>query len=222
MYTTLSADQPKNACCHEPDATAQSSGWANVVMGLLQVANASLPSGETRVRDLIARASALIHSTERVTSVSGTLADCCFRPAGLTRWQASRVDEYIDTHLCETIRMASLAAVTKLSTSYFFHAFRAAFGESPYRYVVRRRIEIAKELMISSGKTLADIALDCGFADQPHMTRQFKQFVGLTPAAWRRLGEVARDAGMRGTERSSARLHAGVDLGDKSECYVDN
>lgn len=217
----MSAGKPKNACCEE-QGPAQASGWADVVVGLLQAVNESLPSGETRVRDLIARASALLHSTERVGTVSGMLAESCFRPTGLTRWQANRVEEYIDSHLCETIRMASLAAVTKLSTSYFFHAFRTAFGESPYHYVVRRRIEMAKELMLSSGKTLADVALDCGFADQPHMTRQFKQFVGITPAAWRRLDEVSRDGGMSRTGRSPVPVQAGVVPTDNTRYYADN
>ncbi len=165
------------------------------LMDLLRVAKDSLPNEETRVRDLLAQAASLIHSSSPAAAAVPSLADCCFRPTGLTRWQANRVDEYIDAHMCETIRMASLASVTRLSTSYFFHAFRTTFGESPYRYVVRRRIEFAKALMISSARPLADIALDSGFADQPHMTRQFKQFVGVTPAVWRRAGSMARQMG---------------------------
>ena len=167
-------------------------GWMAALMDLLQTAKESLPNDEARLRDLLGQAVSLIHSSSLAAATIPSLADCCFRPAGLTRWQANRVDEYIDAHMCATIRMAALASVIGLSTSYFFHAFRATFGESPYRYVVRRRIEFAKSLMITSARPLASIALESGFADQPHMTRQFKQIVGVTPAVWRRAGSLSR------------------------------
>ena len=185
----------KDSAFDRPIRTTRAGGWIPVLLDLLRLARDALPKGETRVRDLLAQAAALIHSSTRTGAEATSLADRCFRSAGLTRWQADRVDEYIDAHVRETIRMSSLATVTKLSTSYFFHAFRATFGESPYRYVVRRRIELAKGLMMAGDRTLADIALDCGFADQPHMTRQFRQLVGVPPAVWRRAGRMSQDAG---------------------------
>lgn len=64
--------------------------------------------------------------------------------------------------------------------------FRRAFGASPHRYVVMRRLGRAKAAL-ESGKSLADAAASAGFADQAHMTRHFHRAFGLTPARWRRL-----------------------------------
>lgn len=222
MFMAIPEVRLENASLGEPDSEARASSCMSAVMDLLRVANDALPNGERRVRELLAQASALIDSTGGGATDPRSLAERCFRPGGFTRWQASRVDEYIDAHLCETIRMASLAAVTNLSTSHFFHAFRATFGESPYRYVVRRRIEAAKALMISSGRSLADIALDCGFADQPHMTRQFKQFVGATPAAWRRLGQLSGNTCMGPAEHSTSSADRAVGCQVGIEYYGDN
>ena len=177
-------------------ATRAGFRWMPALVNLLRVAKDSLPDEETRVRDLLATATSLIDSSAPSATSVPSLPECCFRPAGLTRWQANRIDEYIDAHMCEMIRMASLASVTRLSTSYFFHAFRTTFGDSPYRYVLRRRVEFAKALMMSSARPLADIAVDSGFADQPHMTRQFKKIVGVTPAVWRRAGSRGRLTGV--------------------------
>ena len=175
--------------------TTPAGGWIPELLDLLHVAHDALPKWETRVRDMLVQAAALIHSETHADADASTLADRCYRSAGLSRWQVERVNDHIDAHVRETIRMRSLASVTKLSTSYFFHAFRTTFGESPYRYVVQRRIELAKGMMMAGDTTLADIALECGFADQPHMTRLFRQFVGVPPAAWRRTWQMSQDTG---------------------------
>ncbi|MGA7538412.1 MAG: AraC family transcriptional regulator [Steroidobacteraceae bacterium] len=99
--------------------------------------------------------------------------------------------EYIDSHLRIAIRMSALAAVAGLSTSYFFYAFRSTLGESPHRYVVKRRIQCAQSQMLSTTDPLAAIALECGFADQAHLTRVFKQLAGVTPGVWRRAHRAA-------------------------------
>ena len=84
------------------------------------------------------------------------------------------------------MRNEELAAVARLSTSHFNVAFRNSVGESPHEYVVRRRVERAQGLMLSTDKSLSDIAAECGLADQPHLTRLFRRIVGESPAAWRR------------------------------------
>jgi AraC-like DNA-binding protein len=74
-----------------------------------------------------------------------------------------------------------------LSASYFSRAFRSDFGESPYAYILRRRIERAQEMMLRTDEPLASIAIACGLADQCHLTRLFHRIVGVSPACWRRL-----------------------------------
>lgn len=84
------------------------------------------------------------------------------------------------------IRNSDLAALARLSTFHFIVAFRHRFGSSPHQYIIRRRLEHAQGLMLSTEATLSEVAVECGFADQPHFTRMFRRFAGESPAAWRR------------------------------------
>jgi transcriptional regulator GlxA family with amidase domain len=112
---------------------------------------------------------------------------------GLAPWQVRKVTSYVDAHLERTIRNEELAALARLNPSHFGRAFRCSFGEPPHEYVIRRRVERAQGLMLSTNASLSAIALDCGLADQAHLSRLFRRVVGETPRAWRRarLGEPA-------------------------------
>ncbi len=105
---------------------------------------------------------------------------------GLAPWQIRKVSNYVDAHLDRTIRNEDLAAVARLNASHFGRAFRNSFGEPPHEYVIRRRIERAQGLMLSTDAPLSAIALDCGLADQAHLSRLFRRVVGESPRAWRR------------------------------------
>jgi transcriptional regulator GlxA family with amidase domain len=104
----------------------------------------------------------------------------------LTAWQRRRVLEHIETSLAEPLRNRDLAALVGYSEFHFIVAFRNALGTPPHEYVIRRRIERARQLMVSSDLTLCQIAVECGLADQSHLSRLFRKVVGDTPAAWRR------------------------------------
>lgn len=110
---------------------------------------------------------------------------------GLAPWQIRKVTSYVDANLDRTIRNEDLAAIARLNASHFGRAFRNSFGEPPHEYVIRRRVERAQGLMLSTRAPLSDIALDCGLADQAHLSRLFRRVVGDSPRAWRRarLGE---------------------------------
>lgn len=112
---------------------------------------------------------------------------------GLAPWQVRKVTSYVDANLDQTIRNEDLAAIARLNASHFGRAFRNSFGEPPHEYVIRRRVERAQGLMLSTSAPLSSIALDCGLADQAHLSRLFRRVVGETPRAWRRarLGEPA-------------------------------
>jgi len=105
-----------------------------------------------------------------------------------------RILLYIDANLENRIRNSDLAAVACLSVFYFNGVFRTSVGHSPHDYVIRRRVERAQSLMLSTDKTLAEIAAECGLTDQPHFTRLFRRLVGESPAAWRRAREYHRRA----------------------------
>jgi AraC family transcriptional regulator len=153
---------------------------------LLESAGKALSRSPSQAHAYIAQATALLRFDNGTGSATPHSTVRSFR-GGLARWQLRRVIEFVDANLNHTIRMSDVAAKAGLSTSYFFHAFRSTVGESPYAYVVRRRIERAQQLMLRTEKTLSEIALDCGLSDQAHLTRRFKRLAGVSPGAWRRL-----------------------------------
>ncbi|MCY0915138.1 AraC family transcriptional regulator [Massilia antarctica] len=98
---------------------------------------------------------------------------------------AARIaQDFIEAHLDESISLATLASVTGLSLFHFCRVFESAHGMPPAAYVRNRRVQRARQL-IETGTALADAAARAGFADQPHMTRQFRAVLGVTPAQWR-------------------------------------
>lgn len=105
---------------------------------------------------------------------------------GLCAWQVRKVTAFIEASLARTIRNEDLAALVRLTPAHFGRAFRNSVGEPPHEYVIRRRIERAQGLMLSTDASLSDIALDCGLADQSHLTRLFRRLVGESPSHWRR------------------------------------
>jgi AraC-like DNA-binding protein len=92
----------------------------------------------------------------------------------------------MDANLANRVRIKNIAAAAGLSRSSFSRVFLRSVGESPGRYLRRRRIELAQNLMLSTRKSLAEIALECGLSDQSHLTKSFRRVVGISPAAWRR------------------------------------
>jgi transcriptional regulator GlxA family with amidase domain len=105
---------------------------------------------------------------------------------GLAPWQVGRVLAHIEANLSAPIQNRDLAAIARLSTYHFNVAFRNSVGDPPRAYIIRRRIERAQGLMLSTNRALSDIAVDCGLSDQAHFTRLFGKIVGESPGAWRR------------------------------------
>lgn len=105
----------------------------------------------------------------------------------LAPWQERRAKELLAANLTGSITLAELAAACELSIRHFTRAFRGSTGTSPHAWLLDLRLEKAKQRLTNSRQMLADIALDCGFADQSHMTRAFQRSVGLSPGTWRRL-----------------------------------
>lgn len=82
--------------------------------------------------------------------------------------------------------IADIAEACNLSRSYFIKAFRQTVGTTPHRWLLEQRVQKAKEHLRVPGRSITEIALQCGFADQAHMTRVFASVVGVSPGAWRR------------------------------------
>jgi len=107
-------------------------------------------------------------------------------PGGLPAWQARRVSAHVEGNISARIHIPQLARLVGLSASHFCRAFKCSFGVSPRAYVLRRRIEVAQALMLTTPAPLSAIAVSCGMCDQQHFTRSFRRIVGETPSTWRR------------------------------------
>ena len=105
---------------------------------------------------------------------------------GLPPRRLRRVKEHIAANLAEPLPISELAALVRLSPSHFTRAFRASVGASPHAFIMRERVERAKQLMLETDAPISEIALTCGMSDQSHMTRLFTRREGRSPAAWRR------------------------------------
>jgi AraC-like DNA-binding protein len=104
----------------------------------------------------------------------------------LLAWQARKVQDYIDNHISGPVPVADLCALIQRSEAHFSRSFKHTFGESPHVYLVRRRVELAAQYMLTTHSSLSNIAQRCGFADHSHLCKRFRHATGQAPAAWRR------------------------------------
>ena len=100
-------------------------------------------------------------------------------------WQARCVQGYIAANLHSTIRVMDLVRVMKYRPNRFGRVFKETFGCTPHQYIICKRIERAKSLMLMSKDTLAQIAMECGFVNQSHLSNLFRKIVGVSPSRWR-------------------------------------
>jgi AraC-like DNA-binding protein len=96
-----------------------------------------------------------------------------------------RARRYIEERYAHGLRLAELAAHVTLSPYYLLRAFRAEVGMPPYAYLESVRIRHAQRL-IEAGRPLAEVAAEVGFSSQSHLTRRFKQIIGVTPGQYAR------------------------------------
>jgi AraC-like DNA-binding protein len=106
---------------------------------------------------------------------------------GLAPWQEKRAKEALAASRDSGISIADVAKLCGLSVAYFTRAFKQTTGRPPHRWVIEQRCEEAKRLLALSDLTLQQIALKCGFSNQPHFTRTFTRLEGDSPKSWRRL-----------------------------------
>ena len=98
-----------------------------------------------------------------------------------------RVKNYMEEHLQNKLSLDELAHETDYSRAHFLRMFRAATGKTPHQYLTERRIERAKSMLLEAKKiSLIDVAAQCGFSSQSHLTRVFRERVGVTPSEFKR------------------------------------
>lgn len=104
----------------------------------------------------------------------------------LTRSQIQRVIDFVEEHIANNIAVEDMASEAALSPAHFSRLFKAKMGETPYRYVMRRRVEHARNLLSNGERRVGEVAHAIGFSGPSHLTRQFKQHFGLTPSQFQR------------------------------------
>ncbi|MGC2083421.1 MAG: AraC family transcriptional regulator [Bradyrhizobium sp.] len=110
---------------------------------------------------------------------------------GLAPWQAKRACERLESDLRGKLSLEKIAAEFDLSVSHFSRSFRVSTGLPPHQWLLRQRVNTAKQLMTVRDLSLSEIAIAAGFANQSHFTRVFSSVVGVSPGMWRREAQGA-------------------------------
>lgn len=127
-------------------------------------------------------------------SLLAELATCLSRHSGdrmsrgtALNWPVLKLcSDYLRECSDEQIKISELEGLADLDRFTLSRQFKKAFGTSPHRYLIMRRLEGVKRLL-AKGTSLVDAAAESGFADQSHMHRHFKRAFGMTPGHWQRL-----------------------------------
>jgi AraC family transcriptional regulator len=156
--------------------------WMHRVILLLETAVGQLLDQEHSAQGALLEAASLLRQQVHPPAAR----DVPDERGRLLAWQARKLRDYIDSQISGRVLVADLSALVQLSEAHFSRSFKRTFGQSPHSFVVRRRVELAAQFMLTTDSSLSDIALRCGFADQAHLSKHFRQAAGQTPAAWRR------------------------------------
>ncbi len=105
---------------------------------------------------------------------------------GLAPWQLRRAKDVL-ADWAKRPSLADLARPCGISPAHFSRAFKATTGKTPTTWLTEQRIGRAVDLVRDSAMPLAEIAINCGFADQAHFTRTFTRLKGQSPAVWRKV-----------------------------------
>ena len=175
----------------KPGAT-RSREWMHRVISLVEAAVGQLHDQEHPVQDTLLEAASLLRQ-----QIHPPVREAPDARGRLLAWQVRKVRDYIDSHITGPVLVADLGTLIQRSEAHFSRSFKRTFGQSPHSFIVRRRVELAAQYMLTTDASLSDIALRCGFTDQAHLCKQFRQATGETPAAWRRARRSLHDTPVR-------------------------
>jgi AraC family transcriptional regulator len=173
--------------------TARRLSTPSLLKKLLEAATAASDADREQARGTLENALALLTAGHD----SSDVPRACPPRGGLAPWQARHVTAYIRDNIGATLRARELSRLARLSYSHFSRAFKVSFHETLTSYIIRQRISLAQDKMLTTDHALSQIALECGLCDQAHFSRMFRRVVGLTPSLWRRL--FASDVGVEAT-----------------------
>jgi AraC family transcriptional regulator len=175
------------------DLISASDDFPTAIPSLIGAAVATFDADRDTSRRYLQRALALLNVKRGAPGVeSARRSD----RGGLLVWQLNGVVDYIETHLSDKISAGDLADLVSLSKGQLSRAFKISVGVPPFRYIVRRRLELACTMMRTTREPLSQVAIACGLCDQAHFSRLFRNVIGMSPSAWRRaidLGSIRVD-----------------------------
>jgi AraC-like DNA-binding protein len=115
------------------------------------------------------------------------------RPVGKEPRHVKTIRDYLKSHYAENVSLSHLTSITNLSPFYLLRAFHNQVGFPPHEYQTQVRIAHARKLLLE-GKPISHVALDTGFCDQSHLSRNFKRIVGMTPGQFSSQSKIVQDS----------------------------
>ncbi len=191
----LSFDQGEPASKAPPEITGRHNIEDPLLKGLIETfsaeAHAKNPNGRLFVESLTCALSVhLVNNYAHPPEQPVRMDDA---PKNLGPKSLRRALDYIESHLTEDISLEALAGEAGLSKYYFCRLFKQGLGDTPYQYMLKRRLERAKEAMLRGRVKIADAAHFYGFSDQSHFGRLFKKAFGITPGDFQRNLSASRN-----------------------------
>jgi AraC family transcriptional regulator len=154
----------------------------NVCWALKAEMESNYPSGRLYTDSLAVSVASRLVSTH-----SSVAQRAAAQNGGLGGRRLKQTLAYIEDNLCEDLSLSRIASITGVSASHFKTLFRESAGVPLHQYVIQRRIERAKDLLMQDKLSIAEIALATGFSHQSHLARHMRRSVGLSPRAMKRL-----------------------------------
>ena len=108
------------------------------------------------------------------------------RPKSRENYAVLEAKRYIEKNCGDKLTLKNIAEHVSFSNVYFHNMFFAAAGKTPHKYLIECRVENAKKLLWNTETSLGNIAEKCGFCNQQHLNKLFKQETGMTPGEYRR------------------------------------
>jgi AraC-like DNA-binding protein len=127
-----------------------------------------------------------------------------------------RARDAMDRAYAEPLDIPAVAAVAHLSEAHFIRSFRAVFGETPHRYLQRRRVERSMFLLRETDRSVTDICFDVGFTSLGTFSRTFREIVGETPSGYRAAHEPMEAPNCFQMTTTRPRVAAGVAMRSSS------
>src|SRR6059058_4731389 len=107
------------------------------------------------------------------------------------RWML-RARDAIDRGYARPLSISALAGIALVSEAHFIRTFKATFGETPHRYLQRRRVERSMFLLRETGRSVTEICLDVGFQSLGTFSRTFREIMGISPSEYRERATVQK------------------------------